>query len=316
MSQTLEERIQSLLEQGKITAEDADRLRGASSTPSNAPSAPSSWDSVSVARDTQEPRAARFEKTEKTPPDAPKPPRGPEVPRPPQPDAPRGVRVQTYVYSGPVRKVIVQSRAGNIEVSGGQERVEVESSRGTFEATLEGDVLTLRNGFDLANFPKGMDWLNDPFKALQGILPSNLEILLPDGVEVFEIQSVAGNIEISDVSARVILDVKAGNIELSETTSFQIHNTAGNVEVSGCLKNNEKSSIHSTAGNVEVSLEHGSSVRVSASVQAGNIDLDGFNVSKRDKRMVGESVEATLGSGEGSLEIRVQAGNLDLSGEE
>jgi len=309
MSQSLEERIQSLLEQGKITAEDADRLRGASS----APSAPSSWDSVSVARDTQEPRAARFEKS---PPDAPRPPRGPDAPKPPRaPDAPRGERVQNYVYSGPVRKVIVQSRAGNIEVDGSGERVEVESSRGMFEATLEGDVLTLRNGFDLSNFPKGMDWLSDPFKALQGILPSNLEISLPSGIEVLEIQSVAGNIEISDVSARVILDVKAGNIDLSEPTSFQIHCTAGNVDVSGCLTGSEKNSIHSTAGNVEVSLEHGSSVRVSASVEAGNIDLDGFNVSKREKRMVGESVEATLGSGAGSLEIRVQAGNLDLSGE-
>lgn len=313
MSQSLEERIQSLLEQGKITAEDADRLRGASSTtttPASAPSAPSSWDSVSVTRDQQEPRAARFEKSdksEKMPPDAPKPPRAPGTPR--------GERVQTYVYSGPVRKVIVQSRAGNIEVSGGQERVEVEASRGSFEATLEGDVLTLRNGFDLANFPKGMDWLSNPLGALQGILSSNLEISLPDGMEVLEIQSVAGNIEISDVSARVILDVKAGNIALSDPTSFQIHNTAGNVEVSGCLVGTEKSSIHSTAGNVEVSLEHGSSVRVLASVQAGNIDLDGFRVSKRDKRMVGESVEATVGAGEGSLEIRVQAGNLDLSGE-
>lgn len=314
MSQSLEERIQSLLEQGKITAEDADRLRGASSTPTttpaSAPSAPSSWDSVSVTRDQQEPRAARFEKSDKSEkmlPDAPKPPRAPGTPR--------GERVQTYVYSGPVRKVIVQSRAGNIEVSGGQERVEVEASRGSFEATLEGDVLTLRNGFDLANFPKGMDWLSNPLGALQGILFSNLEISLPDGMEVLEIQSVAGNIEISDVSARVILDVKAGNIALSDPTSFQIHNTAGNVEVSGCLVGTEKSSIHSTAGNVEVSLEHGSSVRVSASVQAGNIDLDGFRVSKRDKRMVGESVEATVGAGEGSLEIRVQAGNLDLSGE-
>ncbi len=309
MSQTLEERIQTLLEQGKITAEDADRLRGASGGASSAPEAPSSWDSVSVAKDAQSPRAT--DRFEKMPPDAPKPPKPPR-----EPEAPRGERVQSYVYKGPVRKVILHSRAGNIEVRGDEERVEVESSRGSFEALLEGDVLTLRNGFDLANFPKGMDWLSDPLRALQGILPSNLEIALPSGVEVLEIQSVAGNIEISGVPARVILDIKAGNIELDGAASFQIRNTAGNVEVRGQLTGNEKSSIHSTAGNVELSLEDGSSVRLTASVQAGNIDLDGFKVFKRNKGVVGESVEATLGSGEVALEIRVQAGNLELSGEE
>ena len=311
MSQSLEERIQSLLEAGKITAEDAARLRGASESPAQ-PAQPSSWDSMSVAKDKEDTREARFQKA---PPEAPKAPRAPQPPKAPEVPQ-RGERVQNYVYRGPIRKVIVQSRAGNIEVDGSGERVEVESSRGTFEATLEGDVLTLRNGFDLSNFPKGMDWLSDPLGALQGIFPSNLEISLPSGIEVLEIQSVAGNIEISDVQARVILDVKAGNIELREPTSFQIHCTAGNVEVNGRLANAEKSSIHSTAGNVEVSLEYGSSVQLSASVQAGNIELNGFKVSRRDKRMVGESVEATLGGGVAALEIRVQAGNLELSGEE
>jgi len=313
MSQTLEERIQSLLEQGKITAEDADRLRGASSAPAQ-PAQPSSWDSVSVVK--EDTRAVGFQKT----PDVPQSPPAPEAPEPPRaPREPERVkRHQNFKYTGPVRKVIVQSRAGNIEVTGGGRRevLEAESDGGDFEASEEDGVITIRNQLQLADFPKPLEWLKDPFKALRGVFPSNLELTLPEGVEVLEIQSVAGNIEISGVRARVILDVKAGNIELDEPKSFQIHTTAGNVEVSGCLTGGEKNSIHSTAGNVEVSLEHGSSVRVSASVQAGNLEIDGFSVLKREKRVVGESVEATLGSGAGSLEIRVQAGNLDLSGEE
>jgi hypothetical protein len=126
----------------------------------------------------------------------------------------------------------------------------------------------------------------------------------------------AGNIDISDITGRLVTDVQAGNLHLANDTlasGSTIHVTAGNIDFDGALASGASMDVRVTAGNVELTLPRTTGARLQAEAHAGNVSVDGWDipVSRQD---ADATATGNLGTNPtGTLTIDVTAGNITVS---
>ena len=150
-------------------------------------------------------------------------------------------------------------------------------------------------------------------KGLAALVPDwdrKVEVHVPANLPQIDFLIKAGHLSISQVAARVVGTLGTGHLEISGVTGVDVSVRTGNVNVRGLLKAGEHR-ISTRVGSVKVELEPESSVELSATVKNGSLEIKGMEgVSGR--RVMTRPVHAMVGNGEGSLEVEVRTGHLEV----
>jgi hypothetical protein len=222
-------------------------------------------------------------------------------------------RGQVAVAEAPIRTVRVIGALHPLRISGDGEVREAVVS-GLHEVHREGDVLVIRtstggdddSGFSfrwpgrvgMPNFGGG-----HPERSLRPIqVRMNPDLAL-------EVEMSAGLLSVKGVKGPIKADIQAGSAKLEDFASpFDLKVTWGTVSASGVLKEGD-SKVRCEAGTVKIGLERGSSVEVHARSTLGRISLPGEVAGLAEGwTMGGEQREATIGQGQGRLDIETTTG--------
>jgi len=217
------------------------------------------------------------------------------------------------VAEAPIRKVRVVGALHPLRITGDAEVREAVVS-GPHEAHREGDTLVVRSsalgdedsGFSFRwpgragphNFGGGHP--ERAFRPLQ--IRMNPELAL-------EVEMAAGLLSVQGVKGPIKAEIQAGSAKLEGFASpFDIKVTWGTVSATGLLTDGE-SRVQCEAGTVKVGLEKGSSVKVVARSVLGRITLPGEVAGIAEGwTMGGGDREATVGSGQGKLDVETTTG--------
>lgn len=279
MSDQFQDRIEALLREAKISPEEAERLRAA----------------VNSTGEPQPLKVAPY-----TPVTQP----GPTV-------VPASTRQANPSAGDELLRVQIHSNAGNVTVQGvsGLAEPVVRSGEGV-QLNRVGATITVSTNRRIDN-PTELEWLDTVFRALGHIIPTDIVLDVPATLATLEVRAVAGNVRVRGVRGRVELESVAGNVDVRDAVEFQLKSIAGNVDV-GALLRTGRNTVSVQAGNATVRLERGSSIRLDASSTVGNASARGLQVTRADKSMTGQTMEARLGDGSSILEVRVTAGNATI----
>lgn len=278
MSDQFQDRIEALLREAKISPEEAERLRAAVNS-------------------TGEPQPLKV---------------APSTPvMQPEPAVPASPRQANPSAGEELLRVQIHSNAGNVTVQGvsGLAEPVVRSGEGV-QLNRVGATITVSTNRRIDN-PTELEWLDTVFKALGHIIPTDIVLDVPAALAILEVRAVAGNVRVRGVRGRVELESVAGNVDVRDAVEFQLKSIAGNVDV-GALLRTGRNTVSVQAGNATVRLERGSSIRLDASSTVGNASARGLQVTRADKSMTGQTMEAKLGDGSSILEVRVTAGNATI----
>ncbi|MGA7172683.1 MAG: hypothetical protein WCB86_01080 [Candidatus Dormiibacterota bacterium] len=220
---------------------------------------------------------------------------------------------QVAVTEAPIRTVRVVGALHPLRITGDAEVREAVVS-GLHEVRREGDTLVIRTttagdddaGFSfrwpgragLPNFGSG-----HPERSLRPIqVRMNPELAL-------EVEMSAGLLSVKGVKGPIKADIQAGSAKLEGFASpFDLKVTWGTVSATGILKDGQ-SKVRCEAGTVKIGLEEGSSVKVQARSTLGRISLPGEAAGIAEGwTMGGEQREATIGSGQGQLDVETTTG--------
>lgn len=222
-------------------------------------------------------------------------------------------RAQVAVAEVPIRTVRVVGALHPLRITGDPEVREAVVS-GLHEARREGDALVVRtnglgpedSGFNfrwpgragIPNFGSG-----HPERALRPI-----QVRMNPALAL-EVEMAAGLLSVSGVKGPIKADIQAGSAKLEGFASpFDLKVTWGTVSATGVLRDGQ-SRVRCEAGTVKIGLEPGSSVRVLARSTLGRISLPGEAAGLAEGwTMGGEQREATVGGGQGQLDVETTTG--------
>jgi hypothetical protein len=217
------------------------------------------------------------------------------------------------VTEAPVRTVRVVGALHPLRITGDSE-VRDAVVTGMHEAHREGDTLVIRttntgddeSGFSfrwpgragIPNFGSG-----HPERSLRPI-----QVRMNPGLAL-EVEMSAGLLSVHGVKGPIKADIQAGSAKLEGFASpFDLKVTWGTVSATGVLKEGQ-SKVRCEAGTVKIGLEEGSSVRVQARSTLGRISLPGEAAGISDGwTMGGEQRQATIGTGQGQLDVETTTG--------
>jgi len=115
-------------------------------------------------------------------------------------------------------------------------------------------------------------WRKKNFKVFQ--VSINFEISLPDGINVIEVSTGAGNVGINDVSSKLLVSTGAGNIDINGTSSSLSLNTgAGNIDIQNVVAL-EENLLHTGVGNIDFEGDFNKISSFDASTGAGNVAIE------------------------------------------
>ena len=319
-----QERIQSLLAEGKVTQEEADRLiaalndtdveaemneaeRGndAETTPEitagrghakpneqvrNSPSRTNSSVTGEMSARPSQPRA-------------PEPPERPTHPSGVSATLPEGLRwVRVSVLAGDL-DICVDPSLSEPAVNG--------KAFSHFEVKKDGDDYVIRSvKRDKAPRREGIDGLIDGVGEFVGGIVGrvgDLDIRIPAGFGVV-LDSKSGDVDVRDVPF-VKANLLAGDLDLRNVGGIDLSMSAGDVDASLRLTSGEHR-IKLSAGDVDITLLEGSSVRVTGGVSMGDMNADEPLAARRTG--MGGSLSGQVGGGEAKLELSVSAGDVEV----
>ena len=301
-----QDRVRALLDEGKISREEAEALLEALGDKEEADVVTNPED-LSAENATSE-EGAREENKQKnrvegtanaplTPPAPPSPPAPPGETPPPPPGATSPNGDTTGDVANGLRWVRVTMFAGNLEVRM-DERLERPTTEGEVELTQEGQIYVVRQ-------TSNGDFLSNLLNAQR-----NVEVTLPAGYGV-DLNMKGGNVELYDVPF-LKGKMMAGNLDARALGGIQLDMKAGNLDASLRLTEGEHR-LDLKAGNGELRFLPGSSVTVSGEVKVGGVETrGGAFVFERGRNYVGGRFRGAVGAGRASLEISQTAGNLEL----
>lgn len=289
------ERIESLRDAGRLTAEEAEQLiavlRGDSGA--SAPMRPASGveaapeEAAALAPDEVAPDSANArEATPEAPSAAPTDPVGP---------LPREVAARRWL--------VVEMLAADVRVTPVAGSTEPRLRTSVKGATLqpEGDGWRLRYRRD------GSSWFMGSYS------PERIEVEIPDELGV-ELDIKAGDVELQGVRF-VRGRMLAGDLVIDGAEYVDVDKKAG--DFSARIRPSwGRQRLSSKAGDLDVTLLPGSDVRISASVKVGDLRAQGAGLQgDHQSHGIGHRYEGTLGSGQAELELRLAAGSLTLATE-
>jgi hypothetical protein len=261
----------------------------------------------------------------------------------PEPEVPTPTRA---AESGPIRTIKVRGTFRAVDVIG-DPSVREAIGTGRHEARVEGDALVIDGGLDIDDFADedDDDWFRFSRRSYRrvGVRLRNeaaLQIRMNPDLEL-DAKLEAGPLTIRDVRGPIKARVAAGPLKIEGFESpLDLHVSAGPIKARGSLDHGE-SHVQCEAGSVNFQLDESSSVRVKASATLGKVHLFGRSERDRDhdrdrgrgrdfhwedlagsgvSRIVGnvlgglgDTHEATIGAGEGTLEVEVAMGAVHIS---
>lgn len=162
---------------------------------------------------------------------------------------------------------------------------------------------------------------------------TELEIHVPHGTSL-EIEGIAANVTIEDVRGEISLEVISGDVDISGDLSeleievisgdidvqgdgnlieVEIETVSGTVEVRSGLSRRANVDIQSVSGSIIVYLASDASCEVSAETLNGGIESDfGQRARQKSGFMPGQSLEFTLGSGDGEISLQTFNGSIEI----
>ena len=282
------ERIHALRDQGRLTAEEAERLvavlRGAEGDASPA--------AEDASADTGAPQPQR--------PVVPAPPSPPQpaapTPSPPAPSPADDLGIVWLTTEMLAADLVVEATPGIAEPR--------------LRTTVEDAKLTPENGHWRLRYRS--DWSNWSFFGNRGA-PERIEVEVPEGMGV-QLDVKAGDVVVRGVS-HVRGRMLAGDLEIDGADYVDIDKKAGDFEAR-IRPTAGQQRLVAKAGDLDVVLLPGSDVSISADVKVGDLRVKGEGLQgERDAHGIGHRYRGTLGSGTAQLELRLSAGSLTLKTE-
>lgn len=314
------DRIKQMVQDGRITPEEGDRLIAVLDDAQTADK------ELQVAGEAMEVEArAPLPPFEPATPEAPRPP---EPARPAVPTAPANASApanapmpatgalpgtpeaqpapdaaaRSNIAPADIRWVRVEMLAGNLEV-------EVDPS--LTEPAVESDG---PGNLNLEATPTGFrvswDRVEGGFidRVLGRLRSGNLDLRIPAGYGI-DLAATAGDVELDDVPY-LRGHLTAGDLDATGLRGIDFTSRAGNIDVALELTQGAHR-VNVTAGDVNVRLAPTSQVTVRADVSIGDADSDVPGVKSND-RGLGASLAGSVGDGSATLDMHVTTGDLDL----
>ncbi|WP_426662558.1 DUF4097 family beta strand repeat-containing protein [Rhodanobacter aciditrophus] len=127
------------------------------------------------------------------------------------------------------------------------------------------------------------------------------------------LQTVSGDILAPVLGDRAKLQTISGHIQASggPWRQFTLSTVSGDVQLAGGLAPGGKLSVDSMSGNVQLQLPPGTSAAVHASSFSGDLRSD-FGTAQKSEHGPGSKLDATLGTGKGSINVETFSGDLRI----
>lgn len=286
-----QERIHAMLEEGKISQKEAERLLAALQ---DIEGVEAEMKTVERDADTAEPDATV--------------PIGADAP---------GARAEgSASLPEGLRWVRISMLAGDLDVRGetGLSEPSLKGETSQFGLEQDGRDYVVRphkrnkdKGSRREGFDGFIDGVSEFVSDVVGRMGGDLDLRVPEGFGVV-IESKAGDVNVRDV-AFVKASLVAGDLDLRNVGGIDLSMGAGDVDASLQLTRG-RHRIKVSAGDVDVRLLEGSSVKVTGGVSMGDVDAEAPFAVRRSG--MGGQVSGQLGGGEAELELSVSAGDLDV----
>ena len=276
-----QDRIQALVEEGKISQEEAKLL-------------------LEALQDTEQEEVERVDMSKAVaPPDPPTSP-SPEPPVSTPSSAPESSLEPPTSSQEVTRWVTVSMLAGDLDVS-------VDSSLS--EPVFEGKAELTRRGddFEIRQRPRQKEGESLLDNLLNWGKAGDLEVRIPVGYGL-EVKSKAGDIDVEGVPY-LKGKLLAGDVDAQEVGGIDLSLQAGDVDVSLRLTAGEHR-LKAMAGDVDIVLLAGSSVVTNGNISAGSLHLEG--PFTRQESIAGGRFEGTVGAGGARLEVDLMAGDVSV----
>lgn len=290
------DRVMAMLEEGKISREEADQLLEALGDADEVESTMKAVDEEikETAARAQEPQSVASSepsqaKTEKR--------AEPKVER-----------------NNDLNWVVIEMLAGDLNVKVDASLSEPKVLDGKASLEKKGNTYVLHRG--KAKVSHSGDPLKDFGNMVAGFiggLHGDLEIAIPEGFGV-EVSSKAGDV---DIEGAVFLkaNLLAGDLDAKDIAGIDLQMAAGDVDVSLKLTTGSHK-IKLAAGDVDIHLLRGSSVQVEGSVSMGDFKIHAPQSIEEsleiNNSMMGGDFKATLGGGEAHLEVELSTGDIEV----
>ena len=217
---------------------------------------------------------------------------------------------------------VVSNNSGNISIEkseGTQIKIEVDKKvRGAskdkkdtildnMNVKLERDGKVIKVEVKTNNGEDFWDWQKDNYKALQITL--NYDISLPEGIDVIEVNTGAGNIDVNDVSAKLSLETGAGNIDVQDVVALEdnsLNTGAGNIDFNGNIDKISSFEASTGVGNVKFKVPEGTKMSLNADTGVGVLSGEFIKTRTEDKfhfsgDINGGGPEVNLNTGVGNV---------------
>jgi len=219
-------------------------------------------------------------------------------------------------------QLVVSNNAGNISIEKSEtSQVEIKADKKVRGSSKDGkkDILDNMN-VELERNDKTVkvviktkdgndfwDWQKDNYKSYQ--ITINYNISLPEGINVIEANTGAGNIDVNDVSAKLVLDTGTGNIDIQNVAALQdnlLSTGVGNIKFNGNVDNINSFSASSGAGNVKLEVPEASKMSLEANTGIGV--LSGSFIKTNDNEKF--SFVGDINGGGPSIKLSTGVGNV------
>lgn len=199
--------------------------------------------------------------------------------------------------------------------------VEIVGDRGAFTITVEGEKKVGSN--TIRDAERRLDDLDVDIDERSSEIvvrtrqPTRTEgrnyvvdytITLPTDLAAY-IDLVNGNITIETLENDVSINNTNGNARLRDIVgSVTVDQTNGNIDCEAVLPFDGTIDLSTTNGNIDLAIPHSTSADFSARVTNGSINASDLDLS--DITQTNRSLSGTLGSGDGTIELRTTNGNI------
>ncbi|MET0648596.1 MAG: DUF4097 family beta strand repeat-containing protein [Pyrinomonadaceae bacterium] len=146
-----------------------------------------------------------------------------------------------------------------------------------------------------------------------GRVSVSYEITVPrQGLHKLELSAQRGDIKVSEFDGELDLNVTTGNVSVASNGAVRSRVTNGRTSVEYLGRHEEPQEFTVVNGDVEVSLAGEQEVDLKAASTNGKVEVADTLPLKAEKRGVGQRVEAELGGGGATLNVKVVNGNIRL----
>lgn len=294
------ERIEAMVEEGRITREEADRLLGVLDDIDQAERQLEGVDAEvrSPESEPQPPGETHADRPEAESGTRP----GPSLPPPPGAAAGGAAQEGERIPAG-LDWLEVSLLAGDLEI-------QVDPAAGSPSASSRGvgriELEKTETGYRLGGYgQKGDSFLE---RLMSGFSRGETTVTVPEGWGL-RLNMKAGDVTVRGPLRFLAGHLLAGDLDVAEVHGIDLNVSAGDIDL-GLRISDGKHRVHAVAGDVNVRLLDGSDAKVSGRVNIGDLSVPRTWQSR--SKGIGSTFENTLGQGRAELKLDLGTGDLDV----